>query len=248
MTDMSHEALPQRHRERHAPKADHSEKEKEEDVPTLARDTEAKPDEAHVRDKAQDEGQSETQNDAQDKSADGASSTAVAVKAEGEAEEAASTVKGSELPPAPAKVHEGQQFEFLDHTADVQIHSWGRDITEAFEFTVLAMFNYCTDLATVEIDPEKTIEVEVQGHDIYSLLFSFMDEFLFHFSAEYFILKEVNIVEFDQSSFHIRARAWGERFTIGKHPQGTEIKAITFSNMQIWEDDEATQIYVIVDI
>eukprot|EP00667_Euglena_gracilis_P019161 EG_transcript_20491 len=248
MTDMSHEALPQRHRERHHPKGDHTHDAEGEESADAAvpKATETEPATESLADPS-----------AEDPTTDPTGPPSAPAEEEGkekgeagaDAEAADGAAEGaSGLPAAPAKVHEGRQFEFLDHTADVQIHSWGKDLTEAFEYTVLAMFNYCTELSSVEIDPTKTIEVEVQGHDLYSLLFSFMDEFLYHFSADFFVLKEVNILEFDAAAFRIRARAWGERFIIGKHPQGTEIKAITFSNMQIWEDSEATQIYVIVDI
>ena len=81
-----------------------------------------------------------------------------------------------------------------------------------------------------------------------SLLFVFMDEFLFHFSADLLAIREVNIIEMDKEEFKIRARGWGERFVLGKHPQGTEVKAITFSHMQIWEKEGKSEIYMILDI
>ncbi len=40
----------------------------------------------------------------------------------------------------------------------------------------------------------------------------------------------------------------GDIYDQQKHPQGTEIKAITYSNMQIHEGAERTDLYVIVDI
>lgn len=40
----------------------------------------------------------------------------------------------------------------------------------------------------------------------------------------------------------------GEKFSKAKHGQGTEIKAITYSAMQIIEQPEKSEIYVIVDI
>lgn len=41
---------------------------------------------------------------------------------------------------------------------------------------------------------------------------------------------------------------YGDTFDQTLHPQGTEIKAITYSNMQIHETLERTDLYVIVDI
>jgi hypothetical protein len=43
------------------------------------------------------------------------------------------------------------------------------------------------------------------GHDNESLLFSYMDEFLFIFSTEFFVCKEVEITEFDLENFKIHA-------------------------------------------
>lgn len=44
--------------------------------------------------------------------------------------------------------------------------------------------------------------------------------------------------------------ALGEEFTIGKHSQNAEVKAITYSAMQIVEssETECPEIFVIVDI
>jgi SHS2 domain-containing protein len=43
------------------------------------------------------------------------------------------------------------------------------------------------------------------GHDLESLLYAFMDEFLFVFSTELFVCKEVSISEFDVDNFKIKA-------------------------------------------
>lgn len=61
-------------------------------------------------------------------------------------------------------------------------------------------------------------------------------------------LQKVEITEFDRENFKIKARGFGETFLIGKHPQGADIKAITYSNMQIHENEEKSEVFVIVDI
>ncbi|XP_053453852.1 protein archease-like [Nycticebus coucang] len=94
----------------------------------------------------------------------------------------------------------------------------------------MAMFGYMTDTGTVE--PLQTVEVETQGDDLQSLLFHFLDEWLYKFSAdEFFIPREVKVLNIDQRNFRLRSIGWGEEFSLSKHPQGTEVKAITYSAM-----------------
>ncbi|GFY75192.1 protein archease [Trichonephila inaurata madagascariensis] len=139
------------------------------------------------------------------------------------------------------------KYEYLDHPADVQLHSWGDTLEEAFEQVAMAMFGYMTEIDKVDILMSQDIEAD--GHDMLSLLFHFLDEFLYVFSAEpYFIAKKVKILSFDRENFKIKARGYGEIFDLDKHPQGTEVKAITYSNMQVHENEDKSELFVIIDI
>lgn len=62
--------------------------------------------------------------------------------------------------------------------------------------------------------------------------------------------QKVKITEFDWQEFKIKATVYGEEFTIGKHTQGAEVKAITYSAMQINDRPqvERPELFVIVDI
>ncbi|XP_026079233.1 protein archease-like [Carassius auratus] len=139
-----------------------------------------------------------------------------------------------------------KKYEYLDHTADVQIHSWGDSLEEAFEQCAMGMFGYMSDTETVE--PTDTLEVESEGDDMESLLFHFLGDWLFKFSADlFFIPREVKVLNIDRMRWKIRSIGWGEEFNINKHPQGTEVKAITYSAMQV-HDTEKPEIFVIIDI
>ena len=96
----------------------------------------------------------------------------------------------------------------------------------------MAMFGYMTEMEYVEMAEKNAIEA--QGDDVEGLLFHFLDEWLFLFSAEpFFIPRKVVITEFDLDNFRVKAHGYGEMFDIQKHPQGTEVKAITYSAMQV---------------
>lgn len=135
----------------------------------------------------------------------------------------------------------------LDHPADVQIHSWGKSLEEAFEQAAVGIYGIMTELETV--DPIQEEKIEASGHDLESLLFNFLDECLFTFSAEPYLCGcQVKITEFNKEEFSLTAVLKGEQFNLDKHPQGTEVKAITYSNLQIHQKPDDVEIYVIVDI
>jgi SHS2 domain-containing protein len=143
-----------------------------------------------------------------------------------------------------------KKYEYLDHTADVQLHAWGSTLKESFENVAMAMYAYMTDIDKVEMLIEQEIEIDLDAEDdVLNLLFKWLDECLFLFSAEpFFIARKVSIIEFDLERKYIKAVGYGEPFDISKHPQGTEVKAITYSNMQVHTDKDTNDIYVIIDI
>jgi len=139
------------------------------------------------------------------------------------------------------------KYEYLDHTADVQVHAWGDTLGEAFEQCAMGMFAYMTDIERV--DNFGSERIEASGHDMLSLLFGFLDEWLFLFNADpYFVARKINITSFDRENFKISAIGYGETFNLSKHTQGTEVKAITYSNMQFHEKDDYAEVFVIIDI
>lgn len=71
-----------------------------------------------------------------------------------------------------------------------RIHAWGTNLEEAFEQCAMGMFGYMTDIERVDNFGSQTIVAK--GHDMLSLLFGFLDEFLFLFSAEPFFIARVS--------------------------------------------------------
>lgn len=111
------------------------------------------------------------------------------------------------------------------------------------------MFGYMTEIDSVTI--KHCYEIEAKGDHLDGLLFHFLDELLFLFCVEpTLICSKLVITEFDVETFRLKCRCYGEPFEIGKHPQGTEVKAITYSAMQIVQQPEREhfEVFVIIDI
>jgi len=147
----------------------------------------------------------------------------------------------------------GSQYEYLNHPADVQIHSWGDSMQETLCNAVMAMFGYMTSISLVKINEEESLEFgqcmdDITGHDLYSLIYSFLDEWLFNFHSTGFIAKETTILDLDLKKCTIQSCAKGECFDVEIHPQFSEIKAITYSSMKMKEINGRWHLWVIVDI
>lgn len=146
----------------------------------------------------------------------------------------------------------GDEMSLIDNVFVLfcRLHAWGDDLKEAFEQCGIAMFGYMTELETVDV--KNCYQIEAQSDDLEGLLYKFLDELLFLFSAEPFLVcKKLEITTFDMGKFHIVCSCYGEPFDLSKHPQGTEVKAITYSAMQIiqpTEEKKKAEVFVIIDI
>ncbi len=127
-------------------------------------------------------------------------------------------------------------FEFKDHTADTIVYAKGENLQEAFEQAALGTYEVMTDISLIETSLSK--EVNIKSEDLKSLLFDWIDQLIYLFDTEYFISSKVSILEFGISGkfFKIYAILEGEEFKIGKHSQKSEVKAMTYSFMEVGEN------------
>eukprot|EP00545_Synedropsis_sp_CCMP1620_P007917 CAMPEP_0119005910 /NCGR_PEP_ID=MMETSP1176-20130426/2002_1 /TAXON_ID=265551 /ORGANISM="Synedropsis recta cf, Strain CCMP1620" /LENGTH=214 /DNA_ID=CAMNT_0006957769 /DNA_START=8 /DNA_END=649 /DNA_ORIENTATION=- len=144
------------------------------------------------------------------------------------------------------------KYEYLDHTADIQLHSWGDTLEEALEQLVVAMFGYKTQINLVKINDEDSAKhashIKAEGHDLCSLIFAYLQEWLYLFHDSGFLVKEVKIEHLDHTAFTIQSSGRGELADWSRHVQGTEVKAITYSNLQVAEDENGQHhVWAIVD-
>ena len=138
-----------------------------------------------------------------------------------------------------------EKFRFIDiTTADVAFEAWGKDLNELFANAALAMFEVMVN--TEKVEAKEVREIEVEGIDLESLLFNWLNELLFYYGSENLVFKKFE-VEVDEKNFRLRAKAYGEKFDREKHELKTEVKSCTYHKLKI-EKNEVWKARVILDI
>ena len=141
-----------------------------------------------------------------------------------------------------------KKFEFLEHTADVYIASYGKTIEEAFENAAIAMFEVMTE--TNKIDPRIEESILVEAEDEFGLLYNWLEALLVHFETKNQLLSRFKIfsIEKNSRSFILKARVWGESFDPKKHVQKVGVKAVTYHRMEIIKKQDKVTLEFILDI
>jgi SHS2 domain-containing protein len=140
-------------------------------------------------------------------------------------------------------------FKFLEGIAiaDVAIEATGKTLEEAFAEAALAMFEVQTDTKKVEHSISKRIEIK--SEDKKSLLFDWISELIYLRDIEdmFFSKFDVEIGKLDDK-FRLIANAYGEKIDVKKHELRTEVKGVSYTQMEIEEKSDECKIRFILDV
>ena len=135
-------------------------------------------------------------------------------------------------------------YELLDHTGDLGIRVWAADVRGIFQEAARALFDIITDLEKVEVHVD--VEVAVEGLGQEELLVAWLSELLYLYEVEGLLLCDFTITDIDEVS--IQGVAMGEEFQENRHDIKTSIKAVTYHQVEIQQQDGGWQAQVIFDI
>ena len=127
-------------------------------------------------------------------------------------------------------------YKFLDHTTDAIIEINAKDLKEAFSVAADAVINLTLDQDKVEENESK--KFVAKGKDLYYLLFSWLEEIPFILITEGFAIKRIEFNIEKNDIYKINAKAFGETLDLKKHNFKVEIKAPTFYDMVIKNEDQ----------
>ncbi|MEM7821466.1 MAG: archease [Candidatus Aenigmatarchaeota archaeon] len=139
-----------------------------------------------------------------------------------------------------------KKFEFVDiTTADVAFRAYGKSLEELFENAALAMFEVVVD--TKKIEPLVEKKLKVDGIDLKSLLFNWLNELLIFVDSENLAFSQFK-VKIDKEKMSLEAVCKGEKIDRKKHETRTNVKAATYHKMEVEKMGEIFYAQVILDI
>jgi SHS2 domain-containing protein len=134
-------------------------------------------------------------------------------------------------------------YEFLDHTADVKFRAYGTTIEEVFANAALAVTRL---MYPDEVQTTNSVRMHVEGRDLESLLYNFLEEFLVLFDSRDFLLAGIGSIEINRQELKLDAKVVGDLAANYEIYRG--IKAVTYSDMFVRQDHDAWVAQVVLDV
>lgn len=137
-----------------------------------------------------------------------------------------------------------KSFEYFDHTADMGLRAYGKDLSELFTNSALGMFNLIT--ATDQFKAEDVLEVLLEAPNVEELLWKWLRELHYLFSTQKMVFNKFEYQELTET--HVWARCWGGYFDSEKHQSEREVKAVTHHGFKVEKNNGGWKAEVIFDI
>jgi len=129
-----------------------------------------------------------------------------------------------------------QKYEYLYHIADAKFKAYGGSLEEAFENAASAMFNIMIN--TLGLGTGESRDIEVESNDIKGLLVEWLSELLYLFEVDEIIFSEFKIISIEKTNdgFSLKGKASGESIDLSRHNFDTQVKAVTFHDLEVKSD------------
>lgn len=135
-------------------------------------------------------------------------------------------------------------YEVFEHTADIGLHAYGRNLPELFIHAAQGMESLM--VAPDQVQPITSREIAVEGHDTLSLLVAWLNELIFLFDTDYLLFRDFAIDTITET--RLTGRATGETYDAQRHELSSAIKAVTWHEAAIDRTDQGYQARIIFDI
>jgi len=130
-------------------------------------------------------------------------------------------------------------YEIINHTADIGIRVYGKNLEVLFLNAARAMFEIILEIVKKKpifgkTEHEKFL-LNKQGNNVEEVFVSWLSELLYLFSTEGLIMDKADILKLDSSCIH--AEVSGIIFSQEFYRIKTEIKAVTYHELVVRKTD-----------
>jgi len=137
-----------------------------------------------------------------------------------------------------------KKYELIDHTADIGLRIFGQDLSDLFQNAGYALFDIITDIS--KVSPRQKRRFSLQRDCMEELLVEWLGRLLYVFDTEQLLFSSFQV--FEISDTRLEAEAAGELYNKDIHPVKTEVKAVTYHNLNITEVNGVWQATTVLDI
>lgn len=129
-----------------------------------------------------------------------------------------------------------KEYEFFEHTADVGVKAYGKDLGEAFGNAARGMFAILTKSEVKEVGE---FELHLEADDLEQLLVDWLSELLYLYEVDELLFSafDVSIEKDEEGAIKLLGKTRGERIDKEKHEITTAIKAVTYHMIEVNEEE-----------
>jgi SHS2 domain-containing protein len=137
-----------------------------------------------------------------------------------------------------------KRFEVLDHTADIGLVVYGDDLKALFENAGEGFFHLITDLRKVKRRIER--RVSIGGESLDRLMVDWLSELLYLHDIENLLFRRFKVESVGEDG--LKAMVKGEAFREGVHVIKTEVKAVTYHQIEVRQEKGRWRAQIIFDL
>jgi len=135
-------------------------------------------------------------------------------------------------------------YEVIHHTADVGIRVFGENPKALFQNSAMALMDQIVE--TASLLPQKEIRFTIKGNDWPDLMVNWLREILYLWSGKALLTRSVQIQSITEKS--LSSHVWVDPFSLQRHTLISEIKAVTYHQIQVLDRGSSWEAKVIFDI
>jgi SHS2 domain-containing protein len=136
------------------------------------------------------------------------------------------------------------KYTLIDHTADFGIHVYGSNSKELFANAAWALFDLITEMD--QLTGLDSCHIEVSGDDWCDLMVNWLREVLYLWNGKELLVKKVSILSLSETK--LSATVEYDAFNPDRHVIKTEIKAVTYHQIQVNSSPSGWETMIIFDI